>query len=199
MVDVGVLLTRRGSSPAAATAAGQKPSSASAKKAASVPLMALHPDWVPRRTEDGTILPEGRLWEFVERLSRFRREGKKCVLFLRPLPRPGLLELPRTLTLPSPCAQPTRQQDWCVDGFTLPASLELAADLPLSPSLAVSTRVFAHCSTIAPQVRPSSSAPLPDISAHLLTSSLPQVVEYSGFQRDKPSSDFWAEKRQANL
>ncbi|KPV77785.1 uncharacterized protein RHOBADRAFT_48040 [Rhodotorula graminis WP1] len=102
MVDVGVLLTRRGSSG---------------------PLMALHPDWVPRRTEDGTIVPEGRLWEFVERLSRFRREGKN-------------------------------RRD----------------------NRTVSTRVFAHCSAIAPQ-----------------------VVEYSGFQRDKPTSDFWAEKRQANL
>lgn len=77
MVDVGVLLTRRASSPAAATAAGKK-KPAKAQKPASVPLMALHPDWVPHRREDGTIAPEGRLWEFVERLSRFRREGKKC-------------------------------------------------------------------------------------------------------------------------
>ncbi|BGP40730.1 hypothetical protein JCM10450v2_004726 [Rhodotorula kratochvilovae] len=117
MVDVGVLLTRRASTPAAAAAAGGK----KAKKPSSVPLMALHPDWVPHRREDGTIAPEGRLWEFVERLSRFRREGKN-------------------------------RRD----------------------NKTVSTRVFAHCSAIAPQ-----------------------VVEYTAFQNDKPASDFWAEKRPA--
>lgn len=71
MVDAGVLLTRRASSTSLPTATGEK-----SKKAVPVPLMALHPDWVPHRRSDGTIAPEGRLWDFVERLSQFRREGK---------------------------------------------------------------------------------------------------------------------------
>lgn len=59
MVDLNLILTRR----------------SKAKK--SIPLMALHPEWVPTRTQDGSIEAEGQLWTFVERLSRFRREGKK--------------------------------------------------------------------------------------------------------------------------
>lgn len=59
MVDLGLILTRRST--------GKKP----------VPLMALHPEWVPARNADGSIEAEGQLWTFVERLSRFRREGKK--------------------------------------------------------------------------------------------------------------------------
>ncbi|GAA6004275.1 lysophospholipid acyltransferase family protein [Rhodotorula paludigena] len=130
MVDVGVLLTRRSSSPSAAVASGKSKSAEDAtksskkgKKPVSVPLMALHPDWVPTRRADGTIAPQGRLWEFVDRLSRFRREGKN-------------------------------RRD----------------------NKTVSTRVFAHCSAIAPE-----------------------VVEYSAYQNARPESDFWAEKRQANL
>jgi hypothetical protein len=59
MVDLGLILTRR----------------SKAKK--SIPLMALHPEWVPQRNADGSIEADGELWTFVERLSRFRREGKK--------------------------------------------------------------------------------------------------------------------------
>ena len=81
LVDVGVLLTLRSSSVAANAAISSKTGKDGQKKLpkkpASVPLMALHPDWVPRRTVDGSIAPEGKLWEFVDRLSRFRREGKK--------------------------------------------------------------------------------------------------------------------------
>lgn len=85
-VEVGVLLTHRSSSAAAnaavSTSTGKGESAKEApKKSVSVPLMALHPDWVPTRTTDGAIAPEGKLWQFVERLSRFRREGKKCVTF----------------------------------------------------------------------------------------------------------------------
>lgn len=58
MVELGVILTRRG------------------KSSKSVPLMALHPEWVPRRLPSGAIDPQGRLWSFLERLGRFRREGK---------------------------------------------------------------------------------------------------------------------------
>ncbi|CEQ41343.1 SPOSA6832_03065, partial [Sporobolomyces salmonicolor] len=106
MVDLGVILTRRSTT-------GNKP----------VALMALHPDWVPLRLEDGEIAPEGKLWSFVDRLSRFRREGKN-------------------------------RRD----------------------NRTVSARVFMHCSAISPE-----------------------VVEYSAFTYDKPASDFWAEKRTANL
>lgn len=84
MVDVGVLLTRRSTSNAANASIakiGKDGKPKLPKKPASVPLMALHPNWVPRRQADGTIVPEGRLWEFVDRLSKFRREGKKCVSF----------------------------------------------------------------------------------------------------------------------
>ncbi|GAA5826424.1 hypothetical protein JCM11251_002361 [Rhodosporidiobolus azoricus] len=116
MVDVGVLLTRRTRNAPSPSAhlAGDK-----AKKAPSIPLMALHPDWVPKRKEDGSIAPEGRLWEFVERLSQFRREGKN-------------------------------RRD----------------------NKTVSTRVFAHCSAIAPQ-----------------------VIEYTPLTSDKPASDFWQDDR----
>ncbi|KAI8057148.1 acyltransferase-domain-containing protein [Syncephalis plumigaleata] len=38
--------------------------------------IALHPHYVPARHVDGSILPEGRLWSLVERISQFRREGK---------------------------------------------------------------------------------------------------------------------------
>ena len=61
LVEAGVLLTR--------------------KSDTNVNLMALHPDWLPTRTEDGGISPSGKLWDFLSRLSAFRREGKnrRCV------------------------------------------------------------------------------------------------------------------------
>ncbi|GAA5851497.1 hypothetical protein JCM8547_001112 [Rhodosporidiobolus lusitaniae] len=103
MVDAGILLTRRTRST----------------KKSSVPLMALHPDWIPSRRPDGTIAAQGRLWDFVDRLSQFRREGKN-------------------------------RRD----------------------NKTVSTRVFAHCSAIAPQ-----------------------VVEYTPLTFDKPASPFFADDR----
>ena len=45
-------------------------------KTKGLPLMALHPAWVPNRTASGDIEPEGRLWDFLGRLGSFRREGK---------------------------------------------------------------------------------------------------------------------------
>ncbi|GAA5871230.1 hypothetical protein JCM16303_000687 [Sporobolomyces ruberrimus] len=105
MVDLGLILTRR----------------SKAKKA--IPLMALHPEWVPTRNADGSIEADGQLWTFVERLSRFRREGKN-------------------------------RRD----------------------NNTVSSRVFAHCDAIRPE-----------------------VVEFSEILSDAPRSEFWAEKRQANL
>lgn len=40
-----------------------------------IPLMALHPDFRPVWIK-GQLQPEGRLWEQLERLGQFRREGK---------------------------------------------------------------------------------------------------------------------------
>merc|ERR1712014_175346 len=37
----------------------------------------LHPSWTPPRDPTtGHLLPEGRLWDFCERISQARREGK---------------------------------------------------------------------------------------------------------------------------
>ncbi|KAL8292445.1 hypothetical protein RQP46_001057 [Phenoliferia psychrophenolica] len=58
MVEFGVILTRKST------------------KTKGLPLMALHPDWVPKRLPSGAIEPAGRLWEFLGRLGAFRREGK---------------------------------------------------------------------------------------------------------------------------
>lgn len=38
--------------------------------------VALHPDFVPSRGPDGRVRPEGTLWDMVERIGTFRREGK---------------------------------------------------------------------------------------------------------------------------
>ena len=46
------------------------------KAAKSVPLVSLAPDWTPSRADDGTLQPRGRLWDLLDRLSAFRREGK---------------------------------------------------------------------------------------------------------------------------
>ncbi|GAA94612.1 hypothetical protein E5Q_01264 [Mixia osmundae IAM 14324] len=43
------------------------------KNAKSVAMMALHPEWTPRRDEAGVIRAEGKLWSFLERLGSFRR------------------------------------------------------------------------------------------------------------------------------
>lgn len=40
------------------------------------PMMALAADYVPRRTPTGVIAPVGKLWELVEQIGKFRREGK---------------------------------------------------------------------------------------------------------------------------
>ncbi|KAL8782663.1 MAG: hypothetical protein Q9213_005202 [Squamulea squamosa] len=33
-------------------------------------------DWTPRRDLNGSIVPEGRLWDFIEKIAKSRREGK---------------------------------------------------------------------------------------------------------------------------
>ena len=41
------------------------------------PLYRLSPEWQPSRDPaTGAIIPEGRLWDFVEKIARSRREGK---------------------------------------------------------------------------------------------------------------------------
>ncbi|KAF2721552.1 acyltransferase-domain-containing protein [Polychaeton citri CBS 116435] len=39
-------------------------------------LVTLADDWAPQRDDQGKLRPEGRLWEFCERISKGRREGK---------------------------------------------------------------------------------------------------------------------------
>ncbi|KAL8731623.1 MAG: hypothetical protein Q9166_003311 [cf. Caloplaca sp. 2 TL-2023] len=34
------------------------------------------PSWTPNRDEKGLIIPEGRLWDFIEKIAKSRREGK---------------------------------------------------------------------------------------------------------------------------
>ncbi len=33
-------------------------------------------DWTPQRDPNGSIIPEGRLWDFIEKIAKSRREGK---------------------------------------------------------------------------------------------------------------------------
>ncbi|KAL8665942.1 MAG: hypothetical protein Q9202_001878 [Teloschistes flavicans] len=33
-------------------------------------------DWTPNRDDDGIIAPEGKLWDFIEKIAKSRREGK---------------------------------------------------------------------------------------------------------------------------
>jgi hypothetical protein len=41
------------------------------------PRIQLDPSWQsPRDSETGMLLPEGRLWDFTEKIARSRREGK---------------------------------------------------------------------------------------------------------------------------
>lgn len=36
----------------------------------------LSPEWMPERDQPGTLLPRGKLWDFIEKIGRARREGK---------------------------------------------------------------------------------------------------------------------------
>ncbi|KAL8694819.1 MAG: hypothetical protein Q9218_000578 [Villophora microphyllina] len=38
--------------------------------------MRLTPEWTPHRDNEGVIVPEGRLWDFIEKIAKSRREGK---------------------------------------------------------------------------------------------------------------------------
>ncbi|KAK4699865.1 hypothetical protein P7C70_g6389, partial [Phenoliferia sp. Uapishka_3] len=106
MVESGVILTRKSTSP----------------KHKGLPLMALHPSWVPRRLPSGDIAPTGRLWGFLEQLGAFRREGKNR--------RDNSTGRPRFLP-----------------DFKAKLSDTFANLAPV-----VSSRVFKHCSAIAPPI-----------------------------------------------
>lgn len=41
-----------------------------------IPLVAINPAYLPQYAEDGTLVPGGKLSNFIERMSAFRREGK---------------------------------------------------------------------------------------------------------------------------
>lgn len=48
-----------------------------AKDSKAGPSVRIAPDWLPRRdSETGKIRPEGKLWDFIERVAQHRREGK---------------------------------------------------------------------------------------------------------------------------
>ena len=40
------------------------------------PRLRVSPEWTMARDADGHLIPEGRLWEFIDRISVSRREGK---------------------------------------------------------------------------------------------------------------------------
>lgn len=47
------------------------------KSSKTPPRTRLSPDWLPQRDpKSGLIIPEGRLWDFIEKIAQSRREGK---------------------------------------------------------------------------------------------------------------------------
>ncbi|KAL8643522.1 MAG: hypothetical protein Q9226_008312 [Calogaya cf. arnoldii] len=48
----------------------------SIKSSPSTTAIRLAPDWTPQRDQNGSIVPEGRLWDFIEKIAKSRREGK---------------------------------------------------------------------------------------------------------------------------
>ncbi|CAO1601433.1 hypothetical protein XANCAGTX0491_005095 [Xanthoria calcicola] len=48
----------------------------SIESSASTTAIRLAPDWTPQRDGNGSIVPEGRLWDFIEKIAKSRREGK---------------------------------------------------------------------------------------------------------------------------
>jgi hypothetical protein len=50
---------------------------AKSRQAKTAARMKLSPDWVPERDPiSGNILPQGRLWDYIEKIAQSRREGK---------------------------------------------------------------------------------------------------------------------------
>ncbi|QIW99357.1 hypothetical protein AMS68_004875 [Peltaster fructicola] len=46
------------------------------KETKAPPMVRLGAEWLPPRNTEGKAVPDGKLWEFAERISQFRREGK---------------------------------------------------------------------------------------------------------------------------
>jgi hypothetical protein len=50
---------------------------AKSRNAKILPRAKLAPEWTPQRNlQTGAIVPEGRLWDFIEKIAQSRREGK---------------------------------------------------------------------------------------------------------------------------
>ncbi|RMY86091.1 hypothetical protein D0862_11005 [Hortaea werneckii] len=78
--EAGIILIDRPSSHSSSSASGPQPSGSTpappSTKSATTKVR-LHPSWTPPRDPStGHLLPEGRLWDFCERISQARREGK---------------------------------------------------------------------------------------------------------------------------
>ncbi|KAI7203833.1 hypothetical protein KC352_g18678 [Hortaea werneckii] len=77
--EAGIILIDRPSSHSPSSTSGPQPSSPSAAPTtkSTTTKVRLHPSWTPPRDPStGHLLPEGRLWDFCERISQARREGK---------------------------------------------------------------------------------------------------------------------------
>ncbi|KAI6814040.1 acyltransferase [Hortaea werneckii] len=78
--EAGIILIDRPSSHSSSSAAGSQPSGPTpppSSTKSTTTKVRLHPSWTPPRdSTTGHLLPEGRLWDFCERISQARREGK---------------------------------------------------------------------------------------------------------------------------
>ncbi|KAL8672397.1 MAG: hypothetical protein Q9168_003136 [Polycauliona sp. 1 TL-2023] len=70
-VEEGIVLIRKSSSSSTKTK-----NSSGASTTTTTTAIRLAPEWTPQRGSDGAIIPEGRLWDFIEKIARSRREGK---------------------------------------------------------------------------------------------------------------------------
>ncbi|KAI7311070.1 acyltransferase-domain-containing protein [Hortaea werneckii] len=78
--EAGIILIDRPSLHSSSSAAGSQPSGPTpppSSTKSTTTKVRLHPSWTPPRDPaTGHLLPEGRLWDFCERISQARREGK---------------------------------------------------------------------------------------------------------------------------
>ncbi|KAI7082109.1 acyltransferase [Hortaea werneckii] len=78
--EAGIILIDRPSSHSSSSAAGSQasgPTPPPSSTKSTTTKVRLHPSWTPPRDPaTGHLLPEGRLWDFCERISQARREGK---------------------------------------------------------------------------------------------------------------------------
>ncbi|KAL8997975.1 MAG: hypothetical protein Q9169_002897 [Polycauliona sp. 2 TL-2023] len=69
--EEGIVLMRKSSS-----SSSNQTSPSSSSSTTTTTAIRLAPEWTPRRDEGGSIVPEGRLWDFIEKIAKSRREGK---------------------------------------------------------------------------------------------------------------------------